>query len=1084
MNWIRRFSALLLLTIAAMPSLALGEFLVEPRFESVGTEAIPRGVVASLAQDRAGFIWVGTGDGLVRYDAYRFRPQERSSKIAAARNLGWLRALLPARDGRLWIGTETDGLAVYDPLTEQVSSFRFDQDAVSSAAEKAAPLPTIRALAEDVDGSIWLGTLGGGLHRFDPRTQTFSHYRPSAASGSLDDERVQSLLVDGQGTLWVGTWSGLSRFDRIGQRFEPVLLGQSGPGLAGQRIQALLQASNGQIWVGTQRGNLAVIDPQSGRGSLLGQGDERLNGQLGVRGEINSLIEASRGQIWVGHAGGIDVHDLDSRRLQQRLRHDARKPAGLAGDEVVNLLVDRAGWVWVGGFGLGLQRHNPNNHSIWVRGADAPEPALVPQDADVRSLLYLQNGEILAAGHDGQVARLDPDLHVVGGLRPRLMGGLTPLKESAARSPAEQLEAARITAMAQMPDGSIWLGAEGPLYQFDAQYRQLRSLRLDAGKTRRLLAASDGSLWIGADDGLYVLRPGAAKPERLARPDGQALAGEIHAMAEAPDHALWVGSMRGLFRLAPGGGELQRVASPAGAELANPVVLGLLFDSKQTLWVDTAVAGLHRMKAWDGSEASFERISERHGIINRPFGVNLLEDGRGRIWTQMNVYDPSADRLDELTATDGLDIGTPWFFSFTKTADGRFLFGGSKGIAVVSPDQFDRSTHAPPLVVSELRINGERQQVGQLQDGLRLSPQQRSFSLEFAALDYSNPARSRYAYKLEGFDPDWIATGADLRVASYSNLSPGRYVLRVRAHNRSGVASEQHLAIPVTVLPAWWQQWWFHAALLALLAAGIAMLVHWRTRLLRRRQTWLENKVRERTAELEASSLTDPLTGLRNRRFLAQQIEADVALTLRRYESPKQGEASDDIDLIFFLIDIDHFKQINDQLGHAAGDAVLRQIRGRLQSVFRDSDYLVRWGGEEFLIVARETSRLHAAELAERACRAIGEQAFELDGGSSLSKTCSIGFACFPLAPNAQRAIDWNATVNLADAALLAVKRTGRKGWLGVLSAKTDSAQALNERLRQPMADWLASGELELVSSSLHRRQALDGADVDPAAVQ
>ena len=719
MNWIRGCSALLLLTLSALPALAAGGPLAEPRFESVGAEAIPRGVVASLAQDRAGFIWVGTGDGLVRYDGYRFRPQERSSKIAAARNLGWLRALLPARDGRLWIGTETDGLAVYDPLTEQVSSFRFDPALGSNSPEKSAPLPTIRALAKDVDGSIWLGTLGGGLYRFDPRTQTFKHYLASAAAGSLDDDRVQALLVDTQGTLWVGSWSGLSRFDRAGQRFEPVL--------PGQRVQALLQASSGQIWAGTQRGSLAVIDPKSGQGRLLDEDEERLGGQFGVRGEINGLIEASSGQIWVGHAGGIDVHDLASRRLQQRLRHDPRKPAGLAGDEVVNLLVDRAGWVWVGGFGLGLQRHNPNNHSIWVRGADpVPAPALVLKNADVRSLLPLQNGEILSAGHDGQVARLDPGLRVLGGLRPQPMADPARLKEAAALSPAELLEAARITAMAQMPDGKIWLGAEGLLYQFDAQYRQSRTLRLDAGKTRRLLAASDGSLWIGADDGLHVLRPGAAKAQRLALLGGQALTGEIHVMVEAPDRALWVGSMRGLFRLAPGGAELQRIASPAGAELANPVVLGLLFDSKQTLWVDTAVAGLHRMKHWDGSLASFERISERHGLVNRPFGANLLEDGRGRIWTQMNVYDPSSDSLDTLTTTDGLDIGTPWFFSFAKTADGRFLFGGSKGIAVVSPDKFDRSTHAPPLVVAELRINGERQQAGQLKDGLRLTPQQRS----------------------------------------------------------------------------------------------------------------------------------------------------------------------------------------------------------------------------------------------------------------------------------------------------------------------------------------------------------------------
>ncbi|MCV2370353.1 ligand-binding sensor domain-containing protein [Roseateles oligotrophus] len=1043
MNWIRRFSALLLLTATALPSFALPEpvaaVLAEPRFESVGADAIPRGVVASLAQDSAGFIWVGTGDGLVRHDGYRFRPQERSSEIAAERNLGWLRALLPARDGRLWIGTESDGLAVFDPLTGQISSYCFEPNKGRASDQAKTALATITALAEDADGAIWVATLGAGLHRFDPVAKSFRHFRQATG---LPDDRVQSLLVDGQGTLWVGGWTGLSRRLKGSDRFESI----KGPDamLVGQLVQSLFQAADGRLWVGTGRGEVAVLDvldAADGKGRRLPIGGKD-------RGAINSIVESSDGRVWLGHAAGIDVHEAKSTLLLQQLRHDPLKRGGLAGETVIKLLIDRAGWIWVGGLGLGLQRHNPANQSIWVRSADGPaEPGAdrrLFQQANVGALLQLRSGDILAAGRVKGLTQLDAGLQ---GMRSLPSQG-------------------RIGAMAQMADGKVWLATNAEMSQLDGRLRPLRKLAHAGGEARRLLAGSDGSLWLGTSDGLHVLRPSAAGLQRIALPAGEVFAGEVHSLAEAPDHALWVGAMSGLFRLASGETVLRPVASPADAGLGKPSVIGLLFDSKNRLWVDTGVSGLHRMKSWDGALASFERISERHGIVNKPFGANLLEDGRGRIWTQMNVYDPATDRLDELSATDGLDIGTPWFFSYTKTADGRFLFGGSKGVAVVVPELFDRSTYAPPLVVSELRINGERQQVGQLQDGLRLSPQQRSFSLEFAALDYSNPGRSRYAYRLQGFDPGWIETSADLRVASYSNLSPGDYVLRVRAHNRSGVASEQQLAIKVKVLPAWWQQWWFHAALLALVAAAIAALVRWRTGLLRRRQTWLENKVRERTAELEVSSLTDPLTGLRNRRFLAQQIEADVALTLRRHESPKQGDASDDIDLIFFLLDIDHFKQINDLLGHAAGDAVLRQIRVRLQSVFRDSDYLVRWGGEEFLIVARETSRLHAAELAERACRAIAELPFELDDGSHLSKTCSLGFACFPLAPNAQRAIDWNATVNLADAALLAVKRAGRKGWLGVLNAKVDSAQALSERLHQPMADWLASGELELARSA------------------
>jgi diguanylate cyclase (GGDEF)-like protein len=222
-------------------------------------------------------------------------------------------------------------------------------------------------------------------------------------------------------------------------------------------------------------------------------------------------------------------------------------------------------------------------------------------------------------------------------------------------------------------------------------------------------------------------------------------------------------------------------------------------------------------------------------------------------------------------------------------------------------------------------------------------------------------------------------------------------------------------------------------------------LVQRRTRHLRLRQVELQRTVRERTADLEKlalalqresaalkeSSLTDPLTGLRNRRFLTQHIEADLALTVRKYESHLHYGASlrDDAGLVFFLLDLDHFKYVNDRYGHAAGDAVLKQMSDRLGTVFRETDYLVRWGGEEFLVVARATPHTHAAELAERLRAAVADQPFELDDGSLLARTCSIGFCCFPLSAQHPGALDWSATVNIADAALYA-RQECRPQWL------------------------------------------------------
>ena len=1055
------------------PPLNVDNPLAEPRFESVGVGIIPRDVVPTMAQDRAGFLWIATGDGLVRFDGYRFRPQERESADPAARNLGWIRALLPGSDGRLWIGTEWEGLAVYDPASEKVTAWRGkgEENDEKTGLQKDRGLPTIRALAEDADGSIWAGAEGSGLEHYDLQSGSVARYRHSQQAGSLPDDRVQALLVDRQGTLWVGSWAGLSRRQAGSDAFEPVFSskGVAGASLAGRVVEALAQASDGRIWVGTRQGDLAIVDAATGEGLFVDHAQDNAN-----HGAVSSLLEAPGGQMWVGRSTGIDLHDAVDGHLVQRLRHDLRKRSGLAGNEVTALIRDQAGLIWVGGFGVGLQRHDPSNRSIWLRGADA-RPDSPFSEADVRALLQVDNGEIWAATPKGDVAVMDQLLRVTGTLSPQASGA-----SGAAGGQAGQPPPVRIEAMTQAGDGSVWLGADSMLYQFSRDHRQLRTLPHGGGLTRRLLASSDGSLWVASQDGVHRLRRGATEVLRVKLPAGQALHADINALAEASDGSVWVGGGKGLFRVAAGSSELLPVESPAGDGL-NPSVIGLLFDSQQTLWVDTAVTGLHRMLSWDGRQARFEHISARHGIVSRPFGGNLLEDARGRIWTQMHVYDPASDRLDELTAADGANLGTGWFLSRTKTTDGRMLFGGSKGILVVRPERFDAWAYQPPLLVAELTINGQRESAGGILGGLTLAPAQRSFSLAFAAVDFRDPGRVRYAYQLQGFDPDWIDSAADSRVATYSNLNPGDYLLRVRASNRSGTWSPYQLAIPVRILPAWWESWWFRLFFLALLTLLLYALLQLRTRHLRLRQSQLKHLVQERTAELEAlalalqresaaleeSSLTDPLTGLRNRRFLTQHIEADAALAVREYESHYKYGAKlrDEASLIFFLFDIDHFKHVNDRYGHAAGDAVIRQMRDGLVAVFRDTDYLIRWGGEEFLVVARATPRSHAADLAERARLAVAEQPFVLDDGRRVAKTCSIGFCCFPLSTQHADALGWAAAVNIADAALYTVKGAGRNGWLGALSAGDESAEALIARSRRSLTEWTRSGELEVVWS-------------------
>jgi diguanylate cyclase (GGDEF)-like protein len=1027
--------------------------LEDLHFNAVGAAAIPRGVVASLAQDRAGFLWIATGDGLLRHDGYRFRPQERESPVPARRNLGWIRALLAGRDGRVWIGSESDGLAVYDPATDRVTSYG---DGNTTASPTAMRVATIRALAEDRDGALWVGSLGSGLSRLDPATGRQKVHRKAAdtaAEGGLPDDRVLALLVDRQGSLWVGSWTGLSRLRAGSERFEPVL---SGPGgmLRGRTVQSLFETTDGRVWVGTQSGGLVVVDPATGQAALV-------PAALSRSGAVTAFTESPRGRVWVGRTTGIDLYDASSGALQRSLKHDPRRVDGLAGNEVTALLLDQAGGVWVAGLGLGLQRHNPSQPGIAVRGVDTEPGALFTQGS-VRSLLARHEGDFWLAPEAGGLLAMDASLRVTGRV------ALPSTEEAGSAAPS------RVHAMAQARDGRVWVATGSALHQLDAGRRPRRSLRLAVGEVFSLLALDGGDLWLCTEAGLFRLVPGAATLQPVAGPGGGPLEGAAFVIAQAPDRSLWVGGTQGLHRIAPGGDRLEAVALQAGAGLGNPVVIGLLFDRRGGLWVDTPVSGLHHLvRAVAGQAPGFDRVSERLGRIGRPYGVNLLEDARGRIWTQQHVYDPATDHIDELTEADGKHFGTGWFHAYAQATDGRFLFGGSRGLLVVRPELFEASTFAPRLVLADLHVNGVRRPVPPLLQALQVAPGQRSFSLEFAALDHSDPARIRYSYRLAGFDPDWVAAGADARLASYSNLDPGHYQLQLRATNRSGVWSPHERLVDLEVLPAWWQRGDLRMLALLLALAAAALLLRLSTRVLRRQRQRLEAEVRQRTAALEVSSLTDPLTGLNNRRFLTQQIQADVAHVLRRQAelAQRDGAASlaadtdTDTDMVFFLIDIDQFKQVNDEHGHAAGDAVLMQMRDRLLQAFRQGDHLVRWGGEEFLIVTRNTARQRAAELAERVRSVVAETPFVLDDGRRLHRSCSVGFAAFPLAPEWPDALDWQAVVGLADTALYAVKRSGRNGWLGLLRARAASAPALRAAAAQPLAAWQAGGGLDTEGS-------------------
>ena len=416
-----------------------------------------------------------------------------------------------------------------------------------------------------------------------------------------------------------------------------------------------------------------------------------------------------------------------------------------------------------------------------------------------------------------------------------------------------------MNSLAETADRAIWAGTRTGLFRFDPNTQKFRSYGEQYGirdSIRRLLASKNGELWIGTNNSLYRSKALTDGIETIKFVDGTHLNAEINALILTSEGRLWVGSGFGLHTIDPNASTLRDVRGLSTSENAESSisVLGLLLDSKQRLWVDTN-EGLNLLinfhaKSPDTIQAEFDPVSLRLGIGGEAFGANLLEDVHGRIWTQNFVLAADAKSVYQLGKADGVEFGTPWFRSYTRTRDGLMWFGGSKGVLLVDPSKFEPRRFEPPLIATELKVGGQSRPVSGLRDGLVLQPGASNFSLEFAALHYAAPQRVKYRYQLQGFDTDWIASDASNRVASYTNLRPGNYTLQVRSTNRMGEMSPHQLKVVIRVLPAFWQTGWF-LTLTVLSGLGVVFAGYrWRVALLNKEAVVLQNLVVERTSEL------------------------------------------------------------------------------------------------------------------------------------------------------------------------------------------------------------------------------------------
>jgi len=930
----------------------------------------------SLANDSDGFLWAAGETGLLRWDGYRFRAYAGESKRPVGLTDSAVNTLHRDRAGRLWVGTVAGGIAQYDPVND-----RFEPVSLGDGHDGTQ---RVHDIADDGNGGIWIAADTGLFHLDAAGHVAAALSHDAASSDGIPAGRILSVRQDSHGVLWVGTAMGLAHGVDGNARFVAVPL----PTFNGDPpdIGTLLVDSTGRLWVGSGQSGAYELDTATAtarRVSIDGPGT------LSEASAVTALAEVEPGKIWIG-TRGLGIVEVDVASFQTRLiQHDPLVPQSLASNSIYSIYRDESGVVWVS-TSYGLSQYVGGKSAIsTLFGETARNGRLT--DQNVWTMATLPDGHIWFGLESNGIDIFDPTT-----------GRVVEWRALAGES---------VISIQPMTNIGVLIATVRGLYLADFAgdtVTQLKSPFDNPTAQLNVMRVIDGTIWVGHGlEGLWQLKLdanrnlqviGHEEPPRLAN-------ATVRSIEPMPDGRLAVGTDNGLSLLNPATGTIQSVFPtpdyPDG--LSAQHIVSLATDKSGRLWVGTDSAGVNVMVGEDAAgNPRFHKIGVAEGLPNGDIN-RILCDAAGRMWISTDngiaaiKSNPATFDVERLQRADGLAINTYWSNAGSVMPDGTLVFGGVGGLTVIAPDQVEPWAYRPPVVVTEARIGGKpvTQQLwhgaSRLSAALNVMPEHNSLSVEFAALDFSAPEHNLYRYKLEGFDPDWIEADSTHRIASYTNLPPGDYVLLLRGSNRNGQWAAQMTRVYVHVLPAWFETIWFR--IIEVAAAGLVLLlwVQARTVILRRRQRELERLVAERTAalsesqaQLEKVAFHDMLTALPNRRAFTDRIRGMINAANRQHSS-----------FALLLVDLDGFKQVNDSLGHDIGDVCLTQAADRLRGAVRDFDHVSRLGGDEFAILLDAVDHDATTQnVCDRIVAAMSEP-FRIDG-NLIQIGASIGVALFP----------------------------------------------------------------------------------------
>ncbi len=837
------------------------------RFQQISIEeGLSNSVVTSIVQDQAGFLWLGTSDGLNRYDGYTFNVYRPNPTDPNSLSDGWINALLADADGSLWIGTRQGGLNHYDARTGNFTRYQSDPEDDTSLAD-----PDVTALYRDSHSTLWVGT-AKGLDRFDPSSKTFTHFvNDTNNPSSLSDDHVTSIVEDSAGRLWVGTYKGLNLYRAADGSFGHYMSAQNDPNtLSNDRVCSLKADAQGSLWVATERG-LNRFNAQTGTFTRY-LNDPNDTTSLGTD-SINALQVDSEGILWIAGTAGLDRYDPATRQFLH-YRMNPLVQDSLSVDVLYSAYEDREGVLWFGTWGGGVNKYDRTQNQFGFYRNDPADPQSL-RSGGVFPIFADNDGTAWIGVYGSGLERFDPST------------GTFKHYDNDPKD-SNSLNSQNVWKILRDRQGVLWLGTSQGLDEFDAKNgRFIHHLPAPDEPANTSLNAVQGlhedragNLWIGTGQGLARFDRQTGKFVSYGDPSDEDHATPVNVSHISEDRSgnLWLSTtMTGLYYFDVKTETFKHYTHDpkSTGSLTSNIVLWTYPDAQNMLWIATAGGGINK---YDPAADAFTFYTDENGLPNN-FVYCILPDEQGYLWFSTNYglsrFDPLKKTFQNYTVDDGLQSNEHDSNACARAADGSLYFGGLMGFNHFSPKDIRANSYQPPVVITALTQDGNAlpgTTAPEASRDITLKWPQNSFEFEFSALTFSQPKSTQYGYKLDGFDAGWVPLGTQ-RDGRYTNLPGGEYVLRLRASNRGGAWTESAQPIRVTVIPPFWQMWWFIGLSALLIVTIILGAYRLRVHSIEAQKNELERQVKERTLEIEKLfEQTRELAIIEERNRLAREL--------------------------------------------------------------------------------------------------------------------------------------------------------------------------------------------------------------------